>query len=257
MIIINDIDDNNNAIINENNFDNNYLTSSSSQSTLIINIATTSVTTQVNNDFCNIYKAIGATTNLGYLNVILVERFDTISATVNIDYLSIIMGERFSTNGETAEASYNYVIREEKHNSNGETNEENNDFFDDIGNSRWCDGQSTITPRGGVNKQRPLLPWLKCLLKRKHRGRNTTTTTMVAMTTDTTVATDDHAWTNDSTTLRLQNQPILEHPSEAFGFNKSTFQNGIAARIGRESCEFQCGSERRRDSRKSGQVLQK
>ena len=32
---------------------------------------------------------------------------------------------------------------------------------------------------------------------------------------------------------------------------------GIAARIGRESREFQCESERRGDSRESGQVLQK
>ena len=34
-------------------------------------------------------------------------------------------------------------------------------------------------------------------------------------------------------------------------------KNGIAARIGRKSREFQCESERRRDSRESGQVLQK
>ena len=33
-------------------------------------------------------------------------------------------------------------------------------------------------------------------------------------------------------------------------------KNGIAARIGRESREFQCESERRRDSCESGQVLQ-
>ena len=38
----------------------------------------------------------------------------------------------------------------ESYNANGEATKENNDFFDDIGNSRWCDGQSTITPRGRV-----------------------------------------------------------------------------------------------------------
>ena len=34
-------------------------------------------------------------------------------------------------------------------------------------------------------------------------------------------------------------------------------KKGIAARTGHESREFQCESERRRDSRESGQVLQK
>ena len=44
---------------------------------------------------------------------------------------------------------------------------------------------------------------------------NATTTTMVAMTTDATATVNDHAWTDyDTTTRRLQNNPILEHPSD-------------------------------------------
>ena len=199
IVIFNNIIENNllynNVIINENNLDNNYL-ASSSQSTLIINTVSTTATTQVNNDFCNIcenigetttfsyhnlirrydnkvcssigniirserYKAIVATTNIDYLNVILVERFDTIGATVNDSYLSLIVFEGFSTNGATGKTSYNGVIGKKKRNSNGETTNENNGFIVDIVFIRWCDGQSAITPRGGVNKQRPLLLWLK------------------------------------------------------------------------------------------------
>ena len=54
-----------------------------------------------------------------------------------------------------------------------------------------------------------------------NRGSNTTTTTMVAMTTDVTTITNDHAWTDnhDLTNQRLQNNPILEHPSEHPGLN--------------------------------------
>ena len=57
--------------------------------------------------------------------------------------------------------------------------------------------------------------------------------------------------------------PSLEPPRFSFSQKKtfflceSTFQKWIAARKGRESSEFQCESERRRDSRESGQVLQK
>ena len=197
LIIIENIDNNNNnAIVNENNLDNNYLTSSSSsQSTLIINIVTTIVITQVNN-FCNICNKIGATNSTGYHNliercdnkvdssignIIKRERFSTIRATVNNDYLNIILFERFDTNvatgnvsylslidkelfdtfGETTKASRNDVIRRESYNTNEETANNSGDFFDDFLNVRWCDGQRTITPRGGVNKQRPLLPWLK------------------------------------------------------------------------------------------------
>ena len=48
-----------------------------------------------------------------------------------------------------------------------------------------------------------------------------------------------------------------------FSLRKSRFlridlpKYGIAARIGRKSCEVQCESEKRRDSHESGQVLQK
>ena len=57
---------------------------------------------------------------------------------------------------------------------------------------------------------------------------------------------------------------LLSGPIRAnrFSLQKKTLQidlpkNGIAARTGRESREFQGESERRRDSSESGQVLQK
>ena len=147
----------------------------------------------------------------------MVERFDTIDATVNADYLSLINGERFSTNGDTTEASYIGIIYEERYNSNGETTEENNDFFDDIVNSRLCGVmvQRTVTPRGGVNEQPPELPWLKLHPEKvQHRGSNTTTTMVAIIRTDSTASIDDHAWTDDLTTQRLQNNPISELPSD-------------------------------------------
>ena len=96
--------------------------------------------------------------------------FDTIGATVNADYLSLIDVELFSTNGETARHRTTMSSRKRATTATERQPEENSgDFFDDFLNSRWCDGQRTITPRGGVNKQRPLLPWLKCIKRDAHQ----------------------------------------------------------------------------------------
>ena len=190
------------------NLDNNYLTSSSSssssQSTLIIRTDATTAPTQVNNDFCNtcneisatdnnsyhnitkrydnkFYSSIGniikserfdtdrATVNNGYLNLILCELFKAIGATGNVKYLNLIEVELFSTNGETTKTSYDGVNEEERYNSNGETANNSGDFFDDFLNSRWCDGQRTITPRGGVkhNCASAQPDWLKCIQKKR------------------------------------------------------------------------------------------
>ena len=176
------------------------------------------MTTQVNNDFCNICNKIGATNNTGYhnlierydnkiyssisniikserfstiratvnndyLNISLVETFAPIGATDNVSYLNLVAVEGFNANGDTTEASYIGIIYEESFNSNGDTTNENNGFIVDIvfGRLRWCDGQRAITPRGGVKQPSDNCLGSSCARKEHSvRGSNTTTTTMVA-----------------------------------------------------------------------------
>ena len=125
-------------------------------------MTSTTVTTQVNNDFCNTCNEISDTNNISYHNLIKrydnkfdssidniigSERFNTIGAIINTDYLNISFVERFSTigatvnqsmrtmtsssseelystNGETSKTSYQKVIEEESYNNNRETPEE-------------------------------------------------------------------------------------------------------------------------------------
>ena len=61
---------------------------------------------------------------------------------------------------------------------------------------------------------------------------------------------------------RIDSRCACEFSASQFLLQKNRYfanqpsRKWIAARTGRESCEFECESERRRDSRESGQVLQ-